>query len=75
MPLVFSAPSRRGQVAVEYLLVVMVLVGVALVGYQSIRSYVRKPLGLVKNKMENGDAWSGGKKPEVYYTNVEFKAK
>lgn len=67
--------NKRGQVALEYILIVMAVVGFGMASYQYIRERIRKPLGIVKNKMERGDAWSGGKRPDSYYGNMQYIAK
>ncbi|MEZ4814696.1 MAG: hypothetical protein R3A80_05755 [Bdellovibrionota bacterium] len=73
--------KKKGQTVVEYLLVVVMIVGVASAVYVAIKRYLPGPLKAVKNNLE-GDtdpagrsAGSGQKGYREYYNNVEFKSK
>jgi len=75
------ARKLRGQTVIEYLLVVVMITGVAGAIYVAMKKYLPGPLGRVKASLEGdadprgASAGSGQKKYDHYYQNVEFKSK
>ncbi len=66
--------QRKGQVVVEYILVIAAIVGMALVAYTLLKQKMKKPLQTFKDKVEK-DSATAGKPPAAYYNKVEFKTK
>jgi hypothetical protein len=73
--------KRNGQVVVEYVLVLAMIVGVSVVVYRLLKVGVQGPLTTVKGVLE-GDtnalgksAGSGNKTSFQYYQNVRFGVK
>jgi hypothetical protein len=65
---------RKGQVVVEYILVIAAIVGMALVAYTLLKQKMKKPLETFKDKVEK-DSATAGKPAEAYYNKMEFKTK
>lgn len=64
----------KGQVVVEYILVIVAIVGLALAAYTALKSRMKKPLQTFKDKVEK-DSATAGKPPAAYYNKVEFRTK
>ena len=64
----------KGQVVVEYILVIAAIVGMALVAYTLLKKKMEKPLQTFKNKVEK-DSATAGKPAESYYNKVKFDPK
>jgi hypothetical protein len=64
----------RGQVVVEYILVIAVIVGIALVAYTALKNKMKPHLTTFKKKVED-DSATAGKPMETYYNKVELKTK
>jgi hypothetical protein len=64
----------KGQVVVEYILVIAAIVGMALIAYTLLKNKMRVPLQTFKKKVEQ-DSSDGGKPLEAYYNKMEFKTK
>jgi uncharacterized protein (UPF0333 family) len=73
--------KKKGQTVIEYLLVVVMIVGVGMGIYVAIRRYLPGPLRAVKASLEGDNdprgrsAGSGQKSYNEYYNDVEFKSK
>lgn len=72
---------QNGQVVFEYIMLILVIVGVVMVSYSAIQRNLRKPLLAIKTRLEGDgnlttkDAGTGGKAPAQYYQNVRFGVK
>lgn len=71
--------NKKGQTVVEYLLVVVMIVGIGSAIYVAIKKYLPGPLRAIKASLE-GDAdpsgksaGSGQKHQRAYYNDMEFK--
>jgi hypothetical protein len=64
----------KGQVVVEYILVIAAIVGMALVAYTLLKQKMKKPLQTFKDKVKDDSPYAG-KPPAAYYNKVEFKTK
>ncbi len=73
--------KQKGQTVVEYLLIVVMIAGIAGAVYVAMKRFLPGPLGRVKASLEGdadprgASAGSGQKKYDHYYQNVEFKSK
>lgn len=76
-----KAKKLQGQTVVEYLLIVVMIAGVAGAVYVAMKRYLPGPMQRVKASMEGdgstegASAGSGQKPHRHYYQNVEFKSK
>lgn len=76
-----SKKKIKGQTVVEYILIVVVIVGIAGAIYSAIKRYLPGPMQAVKASLEGApdprgaSAGSGQKTYDHYYKNVEFKNK
>ena len=66
---------RKGQVVVEYILVISAIVGMALVAYTLLKQKMKQPLQTFKEKIKKDSATAGKPSSETYYDKVEFKTK
>lgn len=70
---------KKGQTVIEYLLVVVMIVGVGMGIYVAIQKYLKGPLQRVKASLEEDNlgrsAGTGQKTQGQYYNDVEFKSK
>ena len=62
----------KGQVGVEYILVIAAIVGLALAAYTALKSKMKKPLQTFKDKVEK-DSATAGKPIDAYYNKIEYK--
>ena len=62
----------KGQVVVEYILVIVAIVGLALAAYTALKSRMKKPLQTFKEKVEK-DSADAGKPRDSYYNKIEYK--
>jgi hypothetical protein len=71
--------QKKGQTVVEYLLVVVAIVGFAMGIYVALQKYLKGPLQKVKSNFEEDglgrSAGTGQKTQRQYYNDVEFKSK
>ena len=67
--------NLKGQVVVEYILVIAAVIGMALTAYTLLKKRMKTPLQTFKDKVEKveSDSARAGKPIEAYYNKMEFK--